>query len=156
MILWRLVVWFTLAGTVEHECVQRDVVSLSVEETVIYAGKTSRLKVFVDVQDGYHIQANRVDDESLIPTTLEVGSFEGITIDDQKFPPQKKFRLEGTNTLLDVYDGRFPITLFIKAMPGAPPGSHMLSARLRYQACNSQTCLFPRAIEFSIPVKIRQ
>lgn len=146
---------FALSASAYHEPLQRDVVSVSVEETVVNRGKDNRVTVWVEVQEGYHIQANEVSDESLIPTTLVVDSTRNLGVSRQKFPRRKKFRLEGTDMVLDVYDGKFPVTLYIRVAPGVPAGKTTLNARLRYQACDARTCFFPRVVEFSIPVEVR-
>lgn len=146
-------VWFRPA---DHFPLQREVVSVSVEETVVFSGKDNRVDVWVEVEDGYHIQAHTVSDESLIPTTLGIDSTEHFSTGGQTFPPHKAFRLEGTDLSLEVYDGRFPITVIVRPLPGAPGGKAALRASLRYQACDARTCFFPRVIEFEIPVKVEE
>lgn len=131
------------------------IVTVTVTESIAYAGVSSTIEIWVDVKDGYHIQANKVNDESLIPTTLEVTGNGPITITNQEFPLSKQFRLEGTENYLDVYDGKFPIKLFLKPDVKTKAGSYVLNGTLRYQACDSRSCLFPRVIEFSIPVEIK-
>lgn len=156
MIAPWLFVLIASAARPGHDPVQRDIVSVSIDETVVHRGNTSRVTIWVDVRDGYHIQASEVEDESLIPTSLVVDSTENLTVSSRKFPQQKRFRLEGTDTFLAVYDGRFPVTLSIRAAAAAPPGKTALNARLRYQACDARTCFFPRQIDFPIPLEVRE
>lgn len=130
-------------------------VTVSVTDSIIYAGKSAMIPIWVEVKEGYHIQANKVKDESLIPTTLEVSGEEDITIRKQKFPTGTKFQLEGTNTFLQVYDGKFPIQLFLRPVAKTRTGKYILAAKLRYQACDSRSCLFPRVLDFSIPVEVK-
>jgi len=73
----------------------------------------------------------------------------------QDFPSTKKFRLEGSDTYLDVYDGRFQIKLMLTPVAKVPAGKFVLKARLGYQACDSKSCLFPRFLDFSIPLEVR-
>jgi hypothetical protein len=130
----------------------KSLVTVSVNESVVYIGMNTIIAISVEVAKGYHIQVNKVNDESLIPTTLEVKEVRGITISRQQFPPGKKFKLEGSDSFLNVYDGKFLIKLFISPGTELQPGNYILGAKLRYQACDSRTCLFPRVIDFSIPV----
>src|SRR5258708_32271523 len=88
------------------------IVTVNVRETVVNVGSNVVFEISVDVKDGYHIQAKEVNDESLIPTTLEVERNEFIQV-EQEFPPSKQFKLEGTDNLLQVYDGKFLIKLFL-------------------------------------------
>jgi hypothetical protein len=132
-----------------------DIVTIHVGKSIIYTGESNRIDIEVIVRKGYHIQANVVDDESLIPTTLEIRSNEYITIRKQEFPRSKKFKLEGTDSYLNVYDGKFLVKLFIDPLKAGPESKYILEARLRYQACDSKSCLFPRTIDFSIPLEIK-
>jgi hypothetical protein len=130
-------------------------VTVKVDESTVYVGLDAMISIWVVVQKGYHVQANRVNDESLIPTTLEVNGPKGITIIKQEFPTGKEFKLEGTDTLLSVYDGKFLIKLFLSPDAEIQRGNYVLDAKLRYQACDSKSCLFPRVIDFSIPVEVK-
>jgi len=131
------------------------VVTVTVSESIVYDGIRTMIPIRVGVKEGYHIQANSVDDESLIPTTLEVHDDKNIIIGKQEFPLSKKFQLEGTDTFLNVYDGEFQIKLFVSAVAKTQTGKYTLKAKLRYQACDSRSCLFPKVIDFSIPLEIR-
>jgi len=113
------------------------------------------ISIVVEVKKGYHVQANTVNDESLIPTTLEVNYVENMTLRKQEFPPAKQFKLEGTDSFLNVYDGQFLIKLFVTPGLEIQVGKYALEAKLRYQACDSRSCLFPRNIDFSIPIDVR-
>lgn len=129
------------------------IVKVNVRESIVQPGVSPVIEIEVSVKESYHIQANKVNDESLVPTTLEVTNTELITLSKTEFPPSKQFQLEGTESFLNVYDGKFLIKLFLN--PVAKEGKHLLSAKLRYQACDSKSCLFPRVIDFSIPIEIK-
>ena len=129
------------------------IVKINVKESIVYTGGSSVIEIEVNVKEGYHIQANKVNDESLVPTTLEVNSTEFTTTNKIEFPPSKQFQLQGTDGVLNVYDGKFLIKLFLT--PAAQTGKHILGAKLKYQACDSKSCLFPRVIDFSIPIEIK-
>lgn len=133
---------------------QADIVRVHVPDTVLHPGKSTTIGIEVNVKEGYHIQADKVNDKSLIPVTLEIISPKGISTGRPVFPSYKLFRLEGTEDNLNVFDGRFEIKVSVKAPAGAAAGKRILKAKLRYQACNARTCLFPRNIEFEIPVLV--
>lgn len=135
--------------------VTSSILKVDVDESVVYPGVTTGIQIRVEVKEGYHIQAHAVHDESLVPTTLELNHNENIIINKQDFPSVKKFSLEGTDTYLDVYDGRFLIKIFITPVTKAPLGKFVLQARLSYQACDSRSCLFPRFIDFQIPIEVK-
>jgi len=131
-----------------------EILKISVPGIVVNAGKSSVIIMEVEIKKGYHIQANKVNDDLLIPTTLEINKDKNITIGRQEFPPAKKFKLEGTDNFLDVYDGVFEIKIPFKTIEKIPKGEHILDAKLHYQACDNKTCLFPKSIGISIYIKV--
>jgi len=133
----------------------QNLVTVVVPESTLQEGKESKLVIQVEVKEGYHIQANTVDDESLIPTSLEVVAKENRMTLRKQFPESKAFRLEGTDTFLEVFDGKFEVHLFMTPHGRWKPGKYQLVGRMQYQACDSRTCFFPRVLEFTIPVEIR-
>jgi len=137
-----------------NRSISEQIVKITVPDIAVYAGKSSLIILDVEVKEGYHIQANKVNEEFLIPTTVEVVTDEDIEQGKQLFPVAKKFKLEGTNNFLDVYDGKFQITIPFKTQLGVKKGTYDLQAKFRYQACDFKSCLFPKTIEFIIPLTI--
>jgi len=130
------------------------IVKINVPNVTVYAGQSSVIILNVEVKEGYHIQADKVNDEFLIPTTLEITTNEKIKPGEQLFPAAKKFKLDGTNDLLNVYDGSFEIRIPFSTHRGIQKGKVYIEAKFRYQACNFKSCLFPRTIDFTIPLTI--
>lgn len=131
-----------------------DVLKITVPETVVYVGKNTVIKMEIEIKKGYHIQANKVNEDFLIPTILEIDEYKNIITGTQLFPPPKKFKLEDTDIFLDVYDGVFEIRIPITVTTEIPKGKHTLKANLQYQACDNKTCLFPKTIAFSFTIKV--
>ena len=138
-----------------RQTTSQTIVTVNVSESIVYVERNIIVPIWVTVKEGYHIQANKVDDENLIPTKLEIKN-DTITINKQEFPASKKFKLEGTGTFLQVYDGRFQVRLFLSPESKAVEGKYILKASLRYQACDSNSCLFPRVVDFSIPIEVKK
>ena len=130
------------------------IVTVNVNECEVYIGASTMIEIIVNVKEGYHIQANTVNDESLVPTTLAVEHNEFIQV-EKVFPPSKPFKLDGTDNSLNVYDGKFLIKLFLSPVAKTERGKYVLRSKLRYQACDSKSCLFPRNVDFSIPIEIK-
>jgi len=136
------------------QLVSADILKITVPEVVVYAGKSSVIKMEIEIKKGYHIQANKVNDELLIPTTVEINEDKNITTGRQEFPSAKKLKLEGTDNFLAVYDGIFEIRVPFKTVKKIPKGEYILDAKLHYQACDNKTCLFPKSIGVSIYIKV--
>jgi hypothetical protein len=131
-----------------------EIVKVHTQKVIVDAGSDSEINIEIEIKNGYHIQANKVKNE-FIPTTLEIKGDKEIIVKNKVFPPVKKFKLEGTDEYLDVYDGIFEIGIFFTTKKEIQKGLHHLDGQLNYQACDSMRCLFPRSIEFSVDVEFR-
>jgi len=154
MMNWAIIIVPVCLLFGNKQLVSADILKITVAEVVVHAGKSSVIKMEIEIKEGYHIQANKVKDGLLIPTTVKIDEDKNITTGRQKFPSAKKIKLEGTDDFLDVYDGVFEITIPIKTVAKTPKGEHILDAKFHYQACDNRTCLFPKSIGFSISIKI--
>ncbi|GGA93804.1 TlpA family protein disulfide reductase [Puia dinghuensis] len=133
---------------------QQPIVSLSIDTTVVQPGRKTMANIRVTVKEGYHVQANIVNDASLIPVTLRTTPNSLFTIGATIFPPYTLFRLEGAANDQNVFESSFIIRLPIKPSADTKTGLHHIKAQLRYQACDARTCLFPRTIDFELPIVI--
>ena len=131
-----------------------DIVQLNIPEITVSSGKNAVIHIYVTVKKGYHIQANKVKDEFIIPTTLEIITGDIITTDKQFFPAGKKFRLEGTEDHLLVYDGKFKIRVPFRTKKKLDKGKYKLNAKLHYQACDNKSCFSPKGIDFFISLNV--
>jgi len=134
---------------------QTDVVAVHVPDVLVNAAKTWTITIQVDVKDGYHIQANQVKNKFLIPTTIVINKIKNIKTGKTIFPQSKKFRLEGTDEWMNVYDSSFQIKIPMRTLNEIEKGSYNLQAELRYQACDAKTCLFPKTVSFTIHYQIK-
>jgi hypothetical protein len=155
MIFWNIILIVYFTG-IQPPLKVKDIVSVSVNETLLRPGKKGNINILVKVEEGYHIQANKVTNESLIPVSLETTSNRFIFINKAVFPPYKSFRLEGTEEELNVFDGIFTIRLPVRTISNLSEGRYVLKASIKYQACNAKTCLFPGKIDFDLPVIVKK
>jgi hypothetical protein len=130
---------------------------VTVEDQAVSVNAVGRFIVIIraEVKDGYHIQANKLRSEYLIPTTLEITGGDQFILKKIGFPRAKKFKLHGTDTFLDVYDGKIEIKTFFKIEKQPTKGIYNLDGKLSYQACDSVRCLFPRNIKFLITAEVK-
>ena len=142
---------FILSKNVYRE----EIVTIIVPKVIVQAGKPSTMLVSIEVKPGYHIQAHEVEDEFIIPTTLEIIGNNDFVIQKPIFPASKKFKLEGTDTYLEVYDGRFEVRIFFTTTNQIQKEIHRLKAKLSYQACDSLRCFAPKTLEFLVEVDVR-
>ena len=120
-------------------------------------GASTRIALQVVVKPGYHVQANPVENPSLIPITLKIDGAKDITVGEPIYPTAKRLRLPGDNQDLVVYDGSFAIAFPLEVTRDATPGqTATLKGSLRYQACDDSHCLFPVTLPVALSIAIRE
>jgi hypothetical protein len=132
-----------------------EIVMVKSQPVIVQKSKRGVIHLDVEVKNGYHIQASKLKDELLIPTTLEIKQVDGFVIKRSVFPPSKQFQLEGTDSYLNVYDGQFEILLHFDIKQAICSGKYRLNGNLNYQACDSVRCLFPRTAEFFVDIEVK-
>jgi uncharacterized protein len=130
-------------------------VKIMPRQVTVQAGRNGVIRILVKVKKGYHIQANKVSDEFMIPTTLEIDPEKDIITGQQVFPPGKKFKLEGSETLAEVYDGTFEVRMPFTTTEKTKKGRRQLNAKLHYQGCDFKQCYFPSRVDFAIPIEVK-
>lgn len=123
-----------------------------VQKLVAHPGSTLTETLSVNVASGYHVNSDKPKDEYLIPLKLTWanGPLQPKIV---KYPAAEQVKV-GTDTL-NVFTGTFPIATEFHVSPQATPGLAMLQGKLRYQACDNQSCKRPATLDIQIPVSIQ-
>lgn len=100
----------------------------------------------VRLSDGWHVNAHGPDRPYLIPTELTVEAPPGTRVTAINYPePVVRALRFAPGAPLRLYEGRFTIGVRVAGAASGP-----LTGRLRYQACNDETCLAPRTLSVSV------
>lgn len=116
-------------------------------------GSEFEIAVLGDILPGFHVNANQVLEEYLIPTTLAAELPPGFRLERTIYPQGVMRRFAFAEKEMAVYEKQFVIRMKLKAPAGAPLGTLQIPLALRYQACNETTCLPP--VKISVPAAIR-
>lgn len=116
--------------------------------------RTFEVAVVARIQEGFHINANKVLEEYLIPTSLTPELPAGLKLVEAKYPQGKQLKFEFSDTPLNVYDGTVTLRLKLEATAAAPLGRTSLPVTLRYQACNDVACLPPVKLPLTAELEI--
>jgi DsbC/DsbD-like thiol-disulfide interchange protein len=114
------------------------------------AGKAFDLLVSVEVQEGYHIQANNAK-EPYIPTSVLVTAPAGYKLGTPSFPESKTGEFFGEK--LKVFEGKITVKVPVTP-PAGGKGKQEFSVKVGYQACNQSTCDPPNSATASAEVTI--
>ncbi|RJP64199.1 MAG: thiol:disulfide interchange protein [Ignavibacteriales bacterium] len=119
------------------------------------AGDERDITVKVTVEDEWHINSNKPNDDFLIPTILKLTSTNlNLVIKSIKYPVAMELKFDFSDKPVSVYEKDFIIEAKVKLPETAKPGSYKLNIALNYQACNNSTCLPPNSVSQSVPFEI--
>ena len=127
-------------------------VLLSVDK--LAPGTSFRLAVVINVAAPWHVNANPVSAEGLIPTTLTVQAPVSVVIDRIVYPIGKKTTVSWADQPVALYTGRAIILVEAHVRPDATPAPLTLEANLRHQACNDKICVAPVTIPLALETEI--
>ncbi len=107
----------------------------------------------VHVRPGFHVNSNTPTDEYYIPLRLtwEPGP---VKAEGTVFPKPELQKYEFSEKPISVFSGDFKLVTKFKADAKAPGGPGVATGKLRYQACNTNTCFPPKTVEVRLPYEI--
>lgn len=134
---------------------QPQVVNLSLNRNIFKVEAGSEFKVLLNakIDNTWHINSNKPNDEFLIPSVVAVKG-NGIKLTSVKYPKAHDITLSFSDTPVSVYEGdvKFELTIAIDKL--ASPGKQNIEVKLNYQACNDQSCLPPTSVTANLELEI--
>ncbi|MEE8495892.1 MAG: DUF255 domain-containing protein [Xanthomonadales bacterium] len=114
--------------------------------------KDHQLTVNIDLQPGWHINANQPLSDHLIPTVLQVAERNTAwDLSTVSYPPPVTKTLGFQSEELALYEGNINLKAAVnKRIPSQQ--EPMLRLTLRLQACDDEICLPPELLELQIPM----
>ncbi len=118
------------------------------------AGGECEVVVYVDIQDGWHINGNTTVKDWQIPTELTVTSKFGTKLVRVSYPKGRLARIPGSDEPVPVYERQATIRGVLAIPPEAAGQTEQFRIQLRYQACNARECEQPKAFRLvgKVPV----
>jgi len=117
-------------------------------------GRQFEVAAVTEVARGYHVQANKVLQDYLIPLTLTPEVPAGFRVVSTDYPKAQVTKFPFATQPMAVYEGRFVVRMTLEATADAPTGAAKIPMTLRFQACNDELCLpptkVPLAAEFQV------
>lgn len=123
-------------------------------QNVVPAGSSFQAAVMVNIEDGWHVNANQPTLDYLIGTELSLDQAPGFSVISTQYPEAEMLTFGFAEEALAVYEGEVPVFLNIQTSDTLEPGSYTIEGRARVQACNDEVCLAPSTIDVSIPVEV--
>ena len=117
-------------------------------------GTRFRLAVVLDLPAPWHVNANPASDPDLIPTTLDWQAPATVVFEPVTYPTGRPTKADWAEKPVALYAGRVLFLANARLRDDAPPGPVRIEGRLRYQACNDQSCFAPRTIPVVIETTV--
>ena len=110
-------------------------------------------KIPVTVDAGFHVNSDKPKEEFLVPLSLTWTST-GALDPGAVIYPKPTIEKVGDQQLL-VFTGKFDLLANFKIGSSASAGPGSAAGKLRYQACNSNTCFPPKTIAITVPYQVQ-
>jgi hypothetical protein len=112
--------------------------------------KDDEIVVTLQIDDGYHVNANPASFDYLIPTSV---AFAGLTSPRTNYPKQSRFRSAFAPDELAVYEGTVPLVVTVPKGAIATQGE--LKGEVDVQACDAKICLPPSKLPVTVALRGR-
>ena len=132
-----------------------DVVKASAKDVTIKAGGDGDAIIQLNIQNGYHINANPPTFAYLKATELELPPGPGVSVSFIVYPNPLTKTFSFAEKPLAVYEGVTDIKARLKVDKSTKPGQHDLPAKIQVQACDNQVCYAPGTLEITIPLIVK-
>ena len=130
------------------------IVSADAQKVTAKRGTPLQAKIAISVQPGFHVNSNTPSDSYLIPLKLTwtPGALEPGEV---VFPKPQMEKYEFSDKPLSVFTGDFNLVANFKTPANAPAGPGIMVGKLRYQACNNNSCFPPKSVEVRLPYQVQ-
>lgn len=151
-----LIALFALSAPLAQNLKPEDTVATQVllSNEKLKPGAEFRGAVVLDVRDGFHINSSAPSDPALIPTKVEVSSGAGISVSRYVYPRAVSRTFQFSEKPLEVYEGKVLVGFLGKVDRAVKLGKQELQVKVRFQACNDDTCFRPVTAMAKVPVEI--
>jgi len=118
-------------------------ISGAVAPDKIKKGRSVRATVVMDIPHGLHVQSNKPLDKFLVPTKLDVETPSGMNVGPISYPRPVMRKLKFSKGNVAVYEGKAMIRFNVTVPANYSGGSGEIKGKLRFQACNDESCFPP-------------
>jgi len=106
-------------------------------------GRLTQAVILVEIPAGLHLQANKPLDKFLVPTKLDVEAPREWKVGTVSYPRPVIRQLKFSKTPVAVYEGKVLLRFNVTVPANYAGGSADIKGKLRFQACNDDSCFPP-------------
>lgn len=123
-------------------------------KSAVHAGEPFLLALILKIDKGWHINADDPGDEFMYPSSVSVDEGQGFALDAVAFPEPKLATFDYSDFELRIYEDEAVIGVRLTPSAELKPGVGLLVVKLKYQACNNESCIMPQDLPFEVPVEV--
>ena len=117
-------------------------------------GRTVRAIVVMDIPSGLHVQSNKPLDKFLVATKLDVETPPGMQVGPVSYPRAVMRNLKFSKKSVAVYEGKAMLRFNVTVPANYSSGSGEIKGKLRFQACNDESCFPPLTREVKMWINV--
>ena len=110
-------------------------------------GRSVQARVTMEIPSGLHVQSSKPLDKFLVATKLEVETPAGMRVGPISYPRALMRKLKFSKSTVAVYEGQAVIRFNVTVPANYSGGSGDIKGKLRFQACNDDSCFPPMTRE---------
>lgn len=118
-------------------------------------GETVTAAVLLDIQSGWHVNANKPTLDYLKPTVVKLQAPAGLTTGAPRYPAPKSLSFDfSPGQPLPVFEGRTVVEFPLTVAAGTKTGTLTLKGSVAFQPCNDTACFPPTEKTFTLEVPV--
>lgn len=145
--LLSLIVIVSLPVTLYSDPVPQSAADINISGAIapdkVKKGRVARANILMEIPAGLHVQSNKPLDKFLVPTKLEVEAPSGMKVGAVSYPRAVMRKLKFSKGMVAVYEGRAILRFNVTVPASYSGGSGEIKGKLRFQACNDESCFPP-------------
>lgn len=134
---------------------QPQLVTVKLENNNLKVTAGTELKVVLNasIQNGWHINSNKPNDESLIPTTIKSGN-KFFPVSNIVYPQPDERKLAISEKPVSVFENDIKVELTFTISKTIANGKYKIPIQFGYQGCNDQTCMPPTTAGAELNIEV--
>ena len=129
-------------------------ISGSIAPDKVKKGRITRASVVMEIPSGLHVQSSKPLDKFLVATKLDVETPSGMQIGPISYPRAVMRKLKFSKAMVAVYEGRAIVRFNVTVPANYSGGSGEIKGKLRFQACNDESCFPPVTREVKMWINV--
>ena len=114
---------------------------------------TVSLALKLNIKEKFHINSYKVDDPTLIKTTIEFTKGDYALV-NSFFPADKLLKFEFSESKIRVYEGENVIGFKLVSAKTLADGEYPIKIKFNYQACDNAVCYPPKSVDIDLKIKV--